>query len=92
MWPRGHDCPRGPGIASSDYFSTVVGLLGSMFLCLLSVLYAGHLSLFSFFKKKWGGGEVGDRKKAFAGLTRVHLQLGGICSPHVTSLINKQLN
>lgn len=43
-------------------------------------------------KKKWGRGEVGDRKKAFAGLTRVHLQLGGICSPHVTSLINKQLN
>ena len=34
----------------------------------------------------------GGIKKDFAVMTRTHLQLGDICSPHVTSLINKQLN
>lgn len=57
------------------------------------------LDTFSYFlslkKKKNGQGEesgVGGMGKDFALMTRTHLQLGGICSPHVTSLINKQLN
>lgn len=52
------------------------------------------LDTFSYFlslkKKKWAGGGMGE--KDFTVMTRPHLQLGGICSPHVTSLINKQLN
>lgn len=56
------------------------------------------LDTFSYFlslkKKKNGQGEKwgGEKKKDFTVMTRTHLQLGGICSPHVTSLINKQLN
>lgn len=55
------------------------------------------LDTFSYFlslkKKKMGWGSNGKKKKKdVAVMTRTHLQLGGICSPHVTSLINKQLN
>lgn len=54
------------------------------------------LATFSYFlslkKKKWAGGGMGGGGKDSAVMTRTHLYLGGICSPHVTSLINKQLN
>lgn len=44
------------------------------------------------FKNKLKKKKKEKRRFYCEGLTRAHLQLGGICSPHVTSLINKQLN
>lgn len=50
------------------------------------------LATFSYFLSLKQKKRAGGKKKDFAVMTRAHLQLGGICSPHVTSLINKQLN